>query len=132
MVLERAIAEAYLDRQQAGRLSPHDPKRREALLACGISFEEAASLSKNLPGQMKKLHHAAADCFMQVGGRMRAARAYYNAERYTDATSQYKTVGAYDEAVEVVLAHRPLIDPAVAKDLISVARLAYVKTNQLQ
>ena len=69
---------------------------------------------------------------MQADKRIRAARAYYSAEEYTDAAFQYRAAKAYDDAVGVVRAHRAQIEPAVAEDIVSVVKLAYIKTDQLQ
>ncbi|KAG8843814.1 hypothetical protein FRB96_003722 [Tulasnella sp. 330] len=131
MPLEKAIAEAYLSRQQARKLLSHDLKRPTAFTASGTDFENAALLSKEMPDQMKKLYLAAAECFIQGGRRIRAAKAYYNAEEYTDAAVQYRKAKAYDQAIQVILRHRSLLDPIIAEEIFSVVKLAYVKTDPL-
>ncbi|KAG8877563.1 hypothetical protein FRB98_006659 [Tulasnella sp. 332] len=131
MPLEKAIAEAYLSRQQARKFLSHDPKRSTAFIASGTDFEEAATLSKEMPDQMKKLYLAAAECFIQGGRRVRAAKAYYNAEEYTEAAVQYRKARAYDQAIQVILRHRSLVNSTIAEEIISVVKLAYVKTDPL-
>ncbi|KAG8982207.1 hypothetical protein FRB93_008303 [Tulasnella sp. JGI-2019a] len=131
MPLEKAIAEAYLSRQQARRLLSHDPKRSAAFVASGSAFEEAAALSADMPTQRKKLFLAAAECFIQGGRRIRAAKAYYNAEEYTESALEYRKAKSYDQAVQVIHTHRASINPTIAEEIISVVKLVYVKADQL-
>ncbi|KAG8995801.1 hypothetical protein FRB94_008764 [Tulasnella sp. JGI-2019a] len=131
MPLEKAIAEAYLSRQQARRLLSHDSKGSAAFVSTGSAFEGAAALSTKMPAQMKKLFLAAAECYIQAGRRARAAKAYYNAEEYTEAAIEYRKARLYDQAIHVVHNHRASINPTTAEDIISVVKLAYVKADQL-
>ncbi|KAG8979593.1 hypothetical protein FRB93_010040 [Tulasnella sp. JGI-2019a] len=129
--LEKAIAEAYLSRQQARKLLSRDPKRSAAFVTTGSAFEYAAALSTEMQAQMKKLFLAAAECFIQGGRHAKAAKAYYNAEEFTEAALEYRKAKYYDQAVEVIHVHRALINPKTAEEVILVAKLAYVKANQL-
>ncbi|KAG8869862.1 hypothetical protein FRB98_002112, partial [Tulasnella sp. 332] len=129
--LEKAIAEAYLSRQQARKVLPHDPKRSAAFIASGTGFRNAAALSEAMPDQMKKLYRAAAECFIQGGRVLKAAKAYYDAEEYTDAAIQFRKAKAFDHAIKVIQRHRPLVNPTIAEEIISVVKLAYVKTDPL-
>ncbi|KAG8875574.1 hypothetical protein FRB98_007728 [Tulasnella sp. 332] len=131
MPLEKAIAEAYLSRQQARKVLPHDPKRAAAFIASGTSFRNAAALSEAMPDQMRKLYLAAARCFIQGGRVLKAAKAYYDAEEYTDAAIQFRKAKAFDHAIKVIQRHRSLVEPTIADEIVSVVKLAYVKTDPL-
>ncbi|KAG8877562.1 hypothetical protein FRB98_006658 [Tulasnella sp. 332] len=131
MPLEKAIAEAYLSRQQARKILPHDPKRSAAFIASGTSFRNAAALSEAIPDQMKKLYLAAAECFLQGGRVLKAAKAYYNAEDYTASAVQFRKAKAFDHAIQVIQRHKSLINSTIAEEIISVVKLAYVKTDPL-
>ncbi|KAG8869997.1 hypothetical protein FRB98_002009, partial [Tulasnella sp. 332] len=131
MPLEKGISEAYLSRQQARNLLPHDLNRSAAFITSGSDFEEAAALSEEMPDQRKKLYQAAAECFAEGGCHIRAANAYYNAEEYTDATIQYRSAGAYNKAIQIILRHGSLVDSTLAKEVASVVKLSYVEIDPL-
>ncbi|KAG8982213.1 hypothetical protein FRB93_008309 [Tulasnella sp. JGI-2019a] len=132
MPLETAIVKAYNNRQNAQRLSARDAERSSTMVAAAVAFESAASLSAKMPSQKRKLLRAAAECFLEAGRRIDAAKLYYEAEAFTDSAIQYRKANVFDEAVKIVQSHRSQMKPTVADEIMSVSRFFYAKSHQIQ
>ncbi|KAG8980866.1 hypothetical protein FRB93_008909 [Tulasnella sp. JGI-2019a] len=132
MPLEMAITKAYISRENARTLLTRDATRSSAMVAAAAAFESAAALSAETPAQQRKLFQAAAECLVEAGQRVQAAKIYYKAEAFTDSAIQYRKANLFDEAIEVVQSHRSQMDPVVANEIMSVSRFYYAKTHQIQ
>lgn len=80
---------------------------------------------------MKRYFRLAAECFARGGQDREAARAYEHAAMYEFAVRFYRRVEEFDELVRVLNSHRNEIPREVVDELYSVAKIYYLKTNQM-
>ncbi|KIK71556.1 hypothetical protein GYMLUDRAFT_33762 [Collybiopsis luxurians FD-317 M1] len=127
-----AIAEAYLLRERADRLS-FDTKaarvlRSEQFVKAAEAFTKCSqsAVSKGRL-QYSKL---AGNCYREAREFLLAAECYRTARQFDDAVQCYRKAGKYDEAVEIVQTEKDRVDPSLAADVIRVAKMFYF--NQVQ
>lgn len=123
---ERSIANAYHLRQLARNVprSKGDEARKKAFLAAARAFFLCAqSIS---PVQKNKYFHIAAECFREAQANDLAAKSYRHAEDFTNAARYFRKAHMFDDAVEIILSKRELVESSVADSIIGASRLHYV------
>ena len=124
---DRRIAEAYQIRKEA-RLSRNVSGFKEA----GMAFSACGLITH---GELAQgLYTKAAECFLEAGETSLAADNYKAASEFTQAARLYRKAGQFDDAV--LLARPPdhsisLVDPGVAEIIIDVARVQYIRTDDI-
>ncbi|KAJ6614863.1 hypothetical protein B0H10DRAFT_2042924 [Mycena sp. CBHHK59/15] len=131
---EAAVASTYYLREEADSMP--GTNRRE-LTAKKAAFLDVASAFQNCAradsGKVAKTYfRRAGECFEHSGNDIQAIGAYRSACEFTRVAELYRKLGKFDEAVDIVQNHRQDIDPDVYDKVIHVARLFYVKEDQLK
>jgi tetratricopeptide (TPR) repeat protein len=125
---EMAVANAYHLREQArSTRSKVQQGRSSAFIRAAEAFSECALAAVK---QKQIFLRNAGDCFEQGANYTKAAHAYLEAEEFSRAAVLYCRAGMFDEAVQVVKAHRDQMDPLVVDEVIHVSRLYYFKEEK--
>lgn len=120
-------------RQSAQRLIlqyGHKASTFEPCLRAAESFVVCAGISSS-PLKRIKYFNLAAEWYLSGSQVAQAAQAYLNAEKYTQAAQTFKRAGLYDEAVDIVLLHRNIVDQKVADQCLGIAKLHLHREGQL-
>ena len=133
---EVSVSRTYYLREQA-RATPTTGSRQalelrqnafsiaaKAFLQCAVAATSAR--------EKKVYFRNAGDCFEHADNDCQAAQAYVEAQEFGLAVKLYRKCGMFDEAVDVVTAHREYIEADVAENLLDVARLFYFNRNELE
>ena len=135
MPRERDVAEAYYLREHASAFPPDrrftDSPRTVAFVEAAQAFLRCAKES-TIQNEILAYNRIAAECFKEIRHYHEAARAYRAAEEYTRSAKLYRKAGSFDDAVEVVQTYRRNIVPADAKSIIDVAKIHYLKHDELE
>ena len=123
---EKDIANAYLLREQAERMSTQDKKAHER---AADAFENCANESAR---QKERFMRLAGQCYAKAGYNERAARAFLVAKRYNEAAHHFKKAALFDDAVSVVKSNRDMVDDDVAESVYNVARIFYLRKTDAQ
>jgi len=132
--LERSIAHAHWLRRSAQRIAlqhGQGASKNEAYLRAAESFVVCAGLYSSPLGKRKHFV-LAAESFLAAGKYHASAQAYTGAEKFTQAAQQFKRAGLYDEAADVILLHPGKVDPKVAEECLSIAKIHFHREGQLQ
>ncbi|PCH33049.1 hypothetical protein WOLCODRAFT_159800 [Wolfiporia cocos MD-104 SS10] len=133
--MEKDIARAYHLRELARSTPVHSRDGGKSRIAAYTRAAQAFRASANCPNVAGEdritYHRIAAECYSQCGEYRSAGKAYYNAGLYGHSVQSYRKGGFFDEAVYVIKAHRLSIEQDIAKGILEVARLEYLRTNQL-
>ncbi|KAI0353177.1 hypothetical protein OH77DRAFT_1497420 [Trametes cingulata] len=73
----------------------------------------------------------AGEYYVRAGDNRQAAVAFYLAGHYESAAKQYRAAGMFEEAVDVVRRHQENISVPISEGIISVARLQFLRTNEV-
>ena len=134
---EVAVSRTYYLREQAQSTPTHISKQsssslREKAFAIAADAFLSCVVSATTVTEKKGYLRSAADCFENALDDFKAAHAYAQAEEFTTAAKLYRKCAKFDEAVEIVINHRPSIELEVAENIIDVARLFYFKSGELE
>jgi hypothetical protein len=122
---EVAVAKAYSLREQARAMPSghhHHETAANAFIACAI----AATKEK------RAYFRIAGDCFASHGDDVKAAMAYLNGKEYTLAAERYRKAGRFDDAVNIIKAHRQEMPLKIVESIVGVARLVYFRNFELE
>jgi hypothetical protein len=130
---EVAVTRAYYLREQA-RTTPMGPRqdlhaRSEAFISAAGAFLECAGAAST---EQRAYYQNAADCYEAGGDIPKAAEMLLSAEKFTRASQLYRKCGRFDDAVEVIKAHREVMEQDVVDSIVGVSRLYYFREHQLE
>ncbi|KAH9945568.1 hypothetical protein B0H21DRAFT_877321 [Amylocystis lapponica] len=130
---EETIARAFWLREQArsfGTYAARDGMTQPK------AFTDAAEafwdLAEDASTEKQSYFRTSAKCYVSSGEYSKAAEAYYRACEFDLAAQQYRKIGMFDEAIAVVKLHRETMDEVVAKSIVDVSRLVYLRGRKLQ
>ncbi|KAH6876648.1 hypothetical protein BKA70DRAFT_1576722 [Coprinopsis sp. MPI-PUGE-AT-0042] len=138
---EGRIAHTHYVREEARAINATNKElmiaKQTAFVLAAESFLECATTSRG--NERRVFYHNAADCFERAAQifntpleAARAAAAYEIAEEYNDAVRLYRKHDKFDEAVNIVTAHRDKVKPDLAQNVVDVARVFYFKQKELK
>ncbi|KII86508.1 hypothetical protein PLICRDRAFT_44106 [Plicaturopsis crispa FD-325 SS-3] len=130
---EVAVSQAYYLREEA-RAMPAGSRSStaERMTAFLVAAEAFHACAQEANKEKTAYFRNAADCYMQGGDDLKAARAFVDAEDYTSATLQYRKIGMFDDAISVITTYQAKVKPDVSKRITSVARLFYFQSGELE
>ncbi|KAF8807162.1 hypothetical protein BYT27DRAFT_7189247 [Phlegmacium glaucopus] len=132
---EVAVSRTYYLREQARLMPNHGSKQslllREKAFATAADAFLSCVVSATTVKEKKAYLRSAAGCFENALDDFKAAQAYSQAEEFTVAAKLYRKCAKFDEAVAIVIGHRPFVELEVAENIIDVARLFYFKNGEL-
>ena len=139
MSREKDVACAYHLREVAKAKLLADVRAREAaFISAAMAFLHSAGESADAE-EIVAYHRIAADCYAAVGDQATAARYYLLAKEFTQSAMCYRKAGLFDDAVGVIQNNHDDVykepdseDANVADSIIDVAKLHYLKKNQLE
>ena len=133
---EVAVSRTYYLREQAQSTPTHNSKQgsseREKAFAIAADAFLSCVVSATTVKEKKGYLRSAADCFENALDDFKAAHAYAQAEEFTTAAKLYRKCAKFDEAVEIVINHRPFVELEVAENIIDVTRVFYFKSSELE
>lgn len=100
--------------------------RRAAYIDAAIAFSDCA---KQGAEEAVEYHRAAGQCYAHAGQDEHAAKAFLRAMEYTLAAQHFRKAGLFDKTADVVLRHRNEMIPEVAEELIDIARLYFLRSE---
>ncbi|KDQ58729.1 hypothetical protein JAAARDRAFT_155337 [Jaapia argillacea MUCL 33604] len=129
---EVLVANAYHLRQLACSHPLKTPTRSQAFLATAEAFIDCARTAHYDRENLKHIYlKNVAESYVHAGDDPKAAKAFQDACEFTLAAQHYSKASLFDEAVEVIRAHRGEMSEPVASQIVHLARLFYVKENRL-
>lgn len=131
---EKLVALAFLLREQANAL-PLD--QRGAVAARLAAFVKAAdAFIAAVPGAVAQekiaYHRNAGECYENGRELGKAGRAYLDAEQFELSAKAFRKAGMFDEAVDVVHQHGNRMDQDVARSILDVARIQFLRQNRVK
>ncbi|QRV93435.1 P-loop nucleoside triphosphate hydrolase [Ceratobasidium sp. AG-Ba] len=133
MPLERKIASAYQERQEA-RLLLVKPTDRQLLrysfLKVAETFFDCATKSKGK--QRRSCYLRAAECYQQAERWQKAAEIFLSVGEFESAAKDFRRAGCFAEAISVIKAHEDRIQKELADEIVGVARLEYLRKSQYE
>ncbi|KAI0757678.1 hypothetical protein C8Q80DRAFT_1134850 [Daedaleopsis nitida] len=129
---ERAVAHAYYLREVAR--STHVARGDTAAQAVAFTLAAQAFLESAEAAVTEKraYYRIAAECYVHAGDDYKAGQAYSLATEYTLAAQHFRKAGKFEEAVNVVKAHRDKVTATVAESIVEVSRLFFLREKQLK
>jgi len=97
-----------------------------------MAFSACGSMAHGETAQV--CYRKAAECFLIAHETSLAADNYKAAREFTQAAKLYRKAGQFSDAVLLARPHDhsiSLVDPDVAEDIIDLARLQYLRTNDV-
>ncbi|KAH9172883.1 hypothetical protein EDB89DRAFT_1962838 [Lactarius sanguifluus] len=135
MPREKAIAHAYHLREQARgipvRNRPGDDSRRNAYKEVAKAFSASAQEATILR-ERSEYYRIAAEAFLVLEDHAKAAHAFEQASKFTEAAQHYRLAEKFDETVSVIQNHGSAMDPSVVSQLTDVARYYYLQRGDLK
>ncbi|KAH9005752.1 hypothetical protein EDB86DRAFT_2795497 [Lactarius hatsudake] len=135
MPREKAIAYAYHLREQArgipARNRPGDDSRRNAYKEVAKAFSASAQEATILR-ERSEYYRIAAEAFLVLEDHAKAAYAFEQASKFTEAAQNYRLAEKFDETVSVIQNHGNAMDPSVVSQLTDVARYYYLERGNLK
>ncbi|KAH9022666.1 P-loop containing nucleoside triphosphate hydrolase protein [Lactarius hengduanensis] len=135
MPREKAIAHAYHLREQARgipvRNRPGDNSRRNAYSEVAGAFMASAQEATILR-ERSEYYRIAAEAFLVLEDHAKAAYAFEQASKFTEAAQNYRLAEKFDETVSVIQNHGNAMDPSVVSQLTDVARYYYLQRGDLK
>ncbi|KAF8588487.1 hypothetical protein K439DRAFT_1335105 [Ramaria rubella] len=131
---ERSVAEAYLLRELALRLSlqhGHKDATANACLKAAESFLVCVNLSLSEVRRTRYLA-LAADLYSLGNHVVEAAKTYLSAQRFTQAAQHFMRARLYEEAADVALYHRSQMDSKLADKCMGVVKLYLHREGHLR
>lgn len=133
---EYQVAFAYSLREEA-LSAPADSKAAGAVSQAALFVQAAESFMTVAQGaadddDKQEYYRVAAGCFESSGNDRSAGFAYHAACQYTLAAQSFRKAGSFDEAVEVIKNHRDQVDEDIARRIIDVSRLHYIKEDSIE
>ncbi|KDN37508.1 hypothetical protein RSAG8_10107, partial [Rhizoctonia solani AG-8 WAC10335] len=129
--LERDISAAYETRKQARLLQATKSNDRESRTTFRQAAEEFLECGKTTTfKQQISCYLRAADCYVQAEEWKLAAEVFILAREFGMAAKNFRHAGCFAEAVDTIKAHQEEIPENVAEEIIKVARLEYLRTDQ--
>lgn len=127
-----SVALAYGDRQVASRLPERHTRRTPAFTEVARNFDRLAQLAGNADNakNAQLLFLNAAECFAIIPDHAAAAEAFYKGHKFTEAAYHYRRAGMFDEAVDVINAHK--VDAEVASSIKYAAKFIYTRRRDVQ
>ena len=125
---ERDVAAAYLLRQQATIASGQS--RKDTFLKAANAFRIAGRSAEDKEEQ-HEYYSIAAVCFEEASDFKSAAEAYLCAEDYIHAAQCYRRAGLFDQAVDTIDKHESSIPLEISEPIKDVAKLYYVKQQNM-
>lgn len=131
---EHAVALAYHLREQA--LSAPAKPRTGTGISQADAFAKAAKqfaiVARTDELEQRTYFRIAAECFVRSGDDRKAGAAYKAAGEYTLAAQHFRKAGDFDNAVQVIKSQEKAMDPEVVEGIIGVARLHYIRKQDLE
>ncbi|KIY72674.1 hypothetical protein CYLTODRAFT_449643 [Cylindrobasidium torrendii FP15055 ss-10] len=128
-----ALANAYNMRQQAWEIPESPPSRLQdrlqALRAAGTAFLGCANDPRGK--NHRRSFNIAAQCFEDGGDTIGAARAYRSAGEFDKSVTLFRDLKEFDDAVEIVEAHREEMQIELVESVYKRARLEYFQTEAI-
>ena len=130
---EAAIAKAYHLKQSAIELTPSAKQkaRKDAFVRAAEALSESAQGTR-VKEEKHRILQSAAECYSEVSLYTDAANMYRLAERWNEAVIHYFKAKMLDEAVEIVLEHRDIVEKRLYERIIDSARYAYLKEVKIE
>ncbi|KAI0757675.1 hypothetical protein C8Q80DRAFT_1134839, partial [Daedaleopsis nitida] len=129
---ERAVAHAYYLREVAR--STH--VTRGDTTAQATAFTHAADAffisAKAAVKEKRAYYRIAAECYVHAGDDYKAGQAYSSATEYTLAAQHFRKAGKFEDAVNIVKAHKDKVTATVAESIVEVSRLYFLRERQLK
>ncbi|CAE6448000.1 unnamed protein product [Rhizoctonia solani] len=131
--LERDISAAYEARKQARLIQANQSDDRGSRVAFRNAAEKFLECSKVATSkQQHSCHLRAAECFVQAEEWKVAAETFVLAREFGLAAKNFRYAGCFDEAVDLVQTHQDDIEKSVAEEIIKVAQLQYLRTDEYE
>ncbi|KAH8984683.1 hypothetical protein EDB92DRAFT_2117026 [Lactarius akahatsu] len=135
MPREKAIAHAYHLREQARgipvRNRPGDDTRWNAYSKVAGAFMASAQEATILR-ERSEYYRIAAEAYLVLEDHAKAAYAFEQASKFTEAAQNYRLAEKFDETVSVIQNHGNAMDPSVVSQLTDVARYYYLQRGDLK
>lgn len=132
LLRERAVAHAYYLREVARstRVTRGDTTAQaDAFTLAAKAFLESAEAAVT---EKRAYYRIAAECYAHAGNDYKAGQAYSSATEYTLSAQHFRKAGKFEEAVDVVKAHRDKVTATVAESIVEVSRLYFLREKQLK
>jgi tetratricopeptide (TPR) repeat protein len=128
------IANAYYLREKARIISGNSETdhlaRKQAFHAAAREFVDCASNAKH--NVSRSYYKVAAACFQSAEEFQRAAQCYERAEDFNNASQLYRKLGYFDDITRIIQAHQNSMDESLVNSLTGIAKLFYLRQNQIQ
>ncbi|KAG8690837.1 hypothetical protein FRC11_008770 [Ceratobasidium sp. 423] len=131
LTLQHDIAAAYEARKQARLLQATKSNERESRSAfrdAAGKFLECCKFATSK--QQNSCYLRAAECFVQAEEWKLAAETFILARDFGMAAKNFRHAGCFAQAVDIVKTHQDKIQESVAEEIIKIARLEYLRTEQ--
>lgn len=124
-----AVAGAYLQREEARRISTRKEKAREvAFITAAKAFSSCADHTHIITDKNKYLK-LSAECYEEGGKTLLAAETYRKGNWLAESTSLYRKLGKFGDIYKIIT--QPGISPgAIPESIRDVTRLYFVSNGQ--
>ncbi|KAI0258666.1 hypothetical protein BC834DRAFT_835038 [Gloeopeniophorella convolvens] len=134
MPREKAISHAYSLREQARGIPQNrsgNNARHDAYAMVAKAFMVSAR-DATIVRERTEYFRIAAEAYLVLEDHAKAAHAYEQGSRFTEAAQHYRKAGMFDNAVSVIKNHGSAMDASVASKLTDVARYFYLQRGELK
>ena len=132
---ERRVAHAYYLRDLAHTTSPSgvrtDSRPSPRYVRAADAFLQSAQEASDVDDQ-QSYYRIAGDCYAKGRQDRAAAEAFYAARDYNNAAKHYRAAGMFDDALNVVKDHQRDVERSVADGIVAVAKLQFLRENEVQ
>ncbi|KAI0369977.1 hypothetical protein BV20DRAFT_330785 [Pilatotrama ljubarskyi] len=134
---QKQVAHAYSLREQAlsapagsGINGRRLALQADRFAAVADAFTQSAEEAVGADDK-QSYHRIAGEYYARAGNDHKAGAAFYLAGHYESAAKHYRAAGMFEEAVDVVQRHKEDVSTPVSEGIISVARLQFLRTNEV-
>lgn len=129
---EKAVAHAYYLREVARSTPVPRGDTTAQALAFGVAAQAFIASAQEAITEKRAYYRIAAECHVQSGNDHKAAQAYSLAMEYTLAAQHFRKAGKFEEAVNIIKAHKAEVAASVAENIVDVSRLYFLREKQIK